>query len=265
MESRSQKKKRVVALTAISASVAADARSDAVAIWAKANPVRTVSSHNIPLKPDTTSTIGYSVNDARHANGTIIPYGQHLGAVGVSDHRSYPYGHHQAPPPTSHKQDFPATATYASAPNPYGDLTAVGVGSQFADYTAAGHPPVHAMAHEIVGMVPSWSSRKTTPYGGSPSFSFSGTASLPTTSTGADRLLPNPTARTGTSRSSLPYAGGTAMKTSFQPGVSSPPANVAASATAYGGFDGLPASYGSIREVEGENCEGAKASGGGGC
>lgn len=196
--------------------------------------------------------------------------------------RGYAYGHHQAPPPTSHKQYFPATASYASAPNPYGDPTAVGVSGQFGDYTAAGYPPVHAMTHETVAIVPSWgSAARKTPYGGvymdstsesyggyqssnlvnrpahhgthhghgtpttesqSPNFSFSGVAaSLPTTSTGADRLLPNPTA--GTSRSSLPYPGA-AIKTS-QPGVSSTLADVAASATAYGGFDGLSASYGS--------------------
>lgn len=195
--------------------------------------------------------------------------------------RGYGYGHHQAPPPTSHKQYFPATASYASGPNPYADPTAVGVSSQFGDYTAAGYPPVHAMAHETINIVPSWGSSRKTPYGGgymesapesyggygssslvhrpahhgahhghgtpttesqSPNFSFSGVAaSLPTTSTGADRLLPNPTA--ASSRSSLPYPGA-AIKTS-QSGVSSSLADVAASATAYGGFDGLPASYGS--------------------
>lgn len=256
-----------------------------------------VSSRDIPLKQE--SDFGYSVDDARlYANrNTMSPaslhYGQHPGAVGVSGlpaedslmaqyGRGYAYGHHQAPPPTSHKQYFPATASYTSAPNPYGDPTAVGVSGQFGDYTAAGYPPVHAMAHETVGIVPSWGSatRKTAyggvymdsapePYGGypssslvhrpahhsahhghgtpttesqSPNFSFSGVAaSLPTTSTGADRLLPNPTA--GTSRSSLPYPG-TAIKTSPS-GVSSSLADVAASATAYGNFDGLPASYGS--------------------
>ncbi|KAK1777067.1 hypothetical protein QBC45DRAFT_199542 [Copromyces sp. CBS 386.78] len=252
-----------------------------------------VSSRDIPLKPDTSSDFGYSVDDARlYANrNTMSPasihYGQHAGAVGVSGlpgtaedslmaqyGRGYAYGHHQAPPPTSHKQYFPATASYASYG---GDPTAVGVSGQFGDYTAAGYPPVHAMAHETVGMVPSWGSgARKTPYGGvymestpesyggygssslvhrpahhgahhghgtsttesqSPNFSFSGVAaSLPTTSTGADRLLPNPTA--GTSRSSLPYPG-TTIKTS------SSLADVAASATAYGGFDGLPASYGS--------------------
>ncbi|KAK3338126.1 hypothetical protein B0H65DRAFT_552612 [Neurospora tetraspora] len=235
-----------------------------------------------PLSPfPTANTLGLLVSAGSPALRKILL---------AQYHRGYTYGHHQAPPPTSHKQYFPATATYASAPNPYSDPTAIGVGSQVADYTAAGYPPVHAMAHEIVGMVPSWGSRTTTPYGGvymdsapesyggygssslvhcpapysgahyghgtptttesqSPSFSFSGAASLPTTSTGAGRLLPNPTAGTGTSHSSLPYAGGTAMKTSSQPGVSSPPANVAASATAYGGFDGLPASYGSASTV----------------
>ncbi|KAJ4380934.1 hypothetical protein N0V85_008707 [Neurospora sp. IMI 360204] len=209
-----------------------------------------ISSRDIPLKPDTSSDFGYSVNDARlYANKhTMSPaslhYGQHPGAVDIGGlpgtaedplmaqyGRGYACGHDQAPPPTSHKQYFPAIATYASAPNPYGDPTAVGVGSRFANYTAAGYRPVHAMGHKTVGMVPSWSSRKTTPYGGvymdSAPESYGGYAG------------------TGTSRSSLPYAGGTAMKTSSQPGVSSPPANVAASATAYGGFDGLPASYGS--------------------
>ncbi|KAK3493597.1 hypothetical protein B0T13DRAFT_402019 [Neurospora crassa] len=260
-----------------------------------------VSSRDIPLKPDTSSDFGYSVDDARlYANKhTMSPaslhYSQHPGAVGIGGlpgtaedplmaqySRGYAYGHHQAPPPTSHKQYFPATASYASAPNPYGDPTAVGVSGQFGDYTAAGYPPVHAMTHETVGIVPSWgSAARKTPYGGvymdstpesyggyqssslvhrpahhgthhghgtpttesqSPNFSFSGVAaSLPTTSTGTDRLLPNPT--TGTSRSSLPYPGA-AIKTS-QPGVSSTLADVAASATAYGGFDGLSASYGS--------------------
>ncbi|KAK3950716.1 hypothetical protein QBC32DRAFT_263985 [Pseudoneurospora amorphoporcata] len=255
-----------------------------------------VSSRDIPLKPDTSSDFGYSVDDARlYANrNTMSPasihYGQHAGAVGVSGlastaedslmaqyGRGYAYGHHQAPPPTSHKQYFPATASYASYG---GDPTAVGVSGQFGDYTAAGYPPVHAMAHETVGIVPSWGSgARKTPYGGvymestpesyggygssslvhrpahhgahhghgtsttesqSPNFSFSGVAaSLPTTSTGADRLLPNPTTA-GTSRSSLPYPG-TTVKT----GVSSSLADVAASATAYGGFDDLPASYGS--------------------
>ncbi|KAJ4367784.1 hypothetical protein N0V85_009133 [Neurospora sp. IMI 360204] len=273
MESRSQKKKRV--------------------------PVA-VSSRDIPWKPDTSSAFGYSVHDARlYANKhTMSPaslhYGQHPGAVGIGGlpgtaedpliaqyGRGYAYGHHQAPPPTSHTQYFPATATYASAPNPYGDPTAIDVGSQFADYTAAGCRPVHAMAYGIVGMVPYggvYMDLAPESYGGygssslvhcpaphsdahhghgtptttesqSPSFSFSGTTSLPTTSTGADRLLPNPTAGTGTSRSSLPYAGGTVMKTSSQSGVSSSPANVAASATAYGGFDSLPAPYGSVPET----------------
>ncbi|KAJ4409705.1 hypothetical protein N0V85_004058 [Neurospora sp. IMI 360204] len=215
-----------------------------------------VSSRDIPLKPDTSSDFGYSVDDARlYANKhTMSPaslhYGQHPGAVGIGGlpgtaedplmaqyGRGYAYGHHQAPPPTSHKQYFPATASYASAPNPYGDPTAVG---QFGDYTAAGYPPVHAMAHETVGIVPTWgSTTRKTPYGGvymdSAPESYGGT--------GADRLLPNPT--TGApSRSSLPYPGGAAIKTS-QPGVSSTLADVAASATAYGGFDGLSASYGS--------------------
>ncbi|KAK3350737.1 hypothetical protein B0H65DRAFT_97734, partial [Neurospora tetraspora] len=144
-----------------------------------------VSSRDIALKPDTSFDFDYSVDDARfYANKhTMSPaslhYGQHPGAIGIGGlpgtaedslmaqyGRGYAYGHHQAPPPTSHKQDFPATATYASAPNPYGDPTAVSVGSQFTNYTAAGYSPVHAMAHETVGMVPSWSSRKTTPYGG---------------------------------------------------------------------------------------------------
>ncbi|EAA28169.2 hypothetical protein NCU07180 [Neurospora crassa OR74A] len=276
------------------------------AIDAESQPQRkriavAVSSRDIPLKPDTSSDFGYSVDDARlYANKhTMSPaslhYSQHPGAVGIGGlpgtaedplmaqySRGYAYGHHQAPPPTSHKQYFPATASYASAPNPYGDPTAVGVSGQFGDYTAAGYPPVHAMTHETVGIVPSWgSAARKTPYGGvymdstpesyggyqssslvhrpahhgthhghgtpttesqSPNFSFSGVAaSLPTTSTGTDRLLPNPTA--GTSRSSLPYPGA-AIKTS-QPGVSSTLADVAASATAYGGFDGLSASYGS--------------------
>lgn len=187
-----------------------------------------VSSRDIALKPNTSSDNAMSP--------ASLNYGQHPGAVGIGglpgtaehplmaqDGRGYACGRHQAPPPTSHNQDFPATATYAPAPNSYDDPTAVGVGRQFTNYTAAGYSPVHAMPHEIVGMVPSWSSRKTTPCGGdmdsapesyggygspnlvrcpaphsgahhghgthttefqSPSFSFSGAASLPITNTG---------------------------------------------------------------------------------
>ncbi|CCC05629.1 unnamed protein product [Sordaria macrospora k-hell] len=131
-----------------------------------------VSSRDIPLKPDTSSEFGYSVDDARlYANKhTMSPasfhYGQHPGAVGIGGlpgtaedslmaqyGRGYACGHHEAPPPTSHKQDFPATATYAPAPNPYDDPTAVGVGRQFTNYTAAGYPLVGLLQAKLAPLI----------------------------------------------------------------------------------------------------------------